>query len=215
MLSYLWPMTSLCPVLVGYRLVSSGPCTCLPSMYVQNLPVALSSAVVWRLACISCHSFFDLLCELLFDFPLLLELIFICYWALHFFRPISWLPSFPAILLCHSCPNDSILLSIFRSTVYSFLQWFNMAIGFPTYELLCPFYFFSWASLAHLLPIGFLIPFTNSAFPWAITNFIGLPWPNYFILILRVLELAINPLLSLFALLLGLWVCYFSLSGLL
>ena len=65
--------------------------------------------------------------------------------------------------------------------------------------------FFSlWASLARLLPLGFLIPFINSAFPWAISNFIGLPWPNYFILILGVHGLAINPLFSLFALLLGL-----------
>ena len=64
--------------------------------------------------------------------------------------------------------------------------------------------FFSWASLAHLLPLSFLILLTNSAFSWAITNFIGLPWPNYFILILGVYELAINPLLSLFALLLSL-----------
>ena len=79
-----------------------------------------------------------------------------------------------------------------------------MTIGFPTYGLLCPFCFFSWASLVRLLPLGFLIPFTNSAFSWVITNFIGLPWPNYFILILGVHELAINPLLSLFALLLGL-----------
>ena len=67
---------------------------------------------------------------------------------------------------------------------------------------------FALFSLGHpwpvLLPLGFLIPFTNSAFPWAITNFIGLPWPNYFILILGVHGLAINPLLSLFALLLGL-----------
>ena len=76
-------------------------------------------------------------------------------------------------------------------------------MGFLTYGLLCPFCFFSWASLAHLLPLGFLIHFTNSAFPWAITNFIGLAWPNYFILILEDNELAINPLLSLFALLLG------------
>ena len=36
--------------------------------------------------------------------------------------------------------------------------------------------------------------FTNSAFSWAITNFIGLPWSNYFILILGVHGLAINPL---------------------
>ena len=76
--------------------------------------------------------------------------------------------------------------------------------------------------------LGILGPFTNSAFPWAFTNFIGLPWPNYLILILGVHGPAINPLLSLFALL---WacdslfslfyiiycprVCYFSLSRLL
>ena len=64
--------------------------------------------------------------------------------------------------------------------------------------------FSSWASLAHLLSLGFLISFTNFAFPWAFTNFIELPWPNYFILILGVYGLAINPLLSLFALFLGL-----------
>ena len=79
-----------------------------------------------------------------------------------------------------------------------------MAIGFPTYRLLCPLLFFSWASLAHLLPLGFLIPFTISAFSLAITNSIGLPWPNYFILILGIYGLAINLLLSLFPLLLGL-----------
>ena len=63
---------------------------------------------------------------------------------------------------------------------------------------------FSWASLAHLLSLGFLGPFTNSAFPWAFINFIGLPWPNYLILILGVHGPAINPLLSLFTLL---WAC--------
>ena len=114
------------------------------------------------------------------------------------------MPSFPTILLCHFCCNDSILLGLFRPTVYSFLQWPNMAIGFPTYRLLCPLLFFSWASLAHLFPLGFFIHFTNSAFPWAIINFIGLPWPNYFILILGIYGLAINLLLSLFPLLLGL-----------
>ena len=39
-------MTSLYPVLVEYRLVRSGPCTCLSSMYVQNLPVAYVSVMV-------------------------------------------------------------------------------------------------------------------------------------------------------------------------
>ena len=68
--SYLWPMTSLCPILAGYRLVRSGSCTCLSSICVQNLIVALSSVVVYRLAYIAYRLFFDLLCELLFDFPL-------------------------------------------------------------------------------------------------------------------------------------------------
>ena len=43
----------------------------LPCMS-KNLLAALSSSMVWRLACTSCSSFFDLLCELLFDFPLVL-----------------------------------------------------------------------------------------------------------------------------------------------
>ena len=113
--------------------------------------------------------------------------------TLYFIRPISWLPSFPAILFCHSCRNDSILLGLFRPAVYSFPQCLNMAIGFPTYGLLCSFCFFSWASLARLLPLGFFIPFTNSVFPWAIINFIGLPWLNYFILILGFIGLPLTP----------------------
>ena len=116
--------------------------------------------------------------------------------------PIS---SFLVISLCHSYYNDLILCHI-------------------TVSLL----FFSWASLAHLLSLGFLNPFTNFAFPWAFTNFIGLPCLNYLILILGVHRLAINPLLSLFVLLWACsgpfslfyiiycpWVCYFTLSGLL
>ena len=65
-------------------------------------------------------------------------------------------------------------------------------------------FIFLWASLAHLLALDFLGPFTNFVFPWAFTGFIGLPRPNYFILILGIYGLAINPLLSLLALL---WAC--------
>ena len=72
-------------------------------------------------------------------------------------------------------------------------------MGFLIYGLLCPF--FPWASLAHLFTLDFLNPFTNFVFPWAFTNFIRLPRPNYFILILGVHGPAINPLLSLLALL--------------
>ena len=65
-------------------------------------------------------------------------------------------------------------------------------------------FIFLWASLAHLLALDFLGPFTNFVFPWAFTGFIGLPRPNYFILIFGIYGLAINPLLSLLALL---WAC--------
>ena len=76
-------------------------------------------------------------------------------------------------------------------------------MGFLTYRLLCSF--FPWASLAHLLALGHLDPFTNFVFPWAFTDFIGLPRPNYFILILGIYGLVINPLLSLLTLL---WTCH-------
>ena len=42
----------------------------VPSICVQNLSAAHSSVVVWRLACTVWCPFFDLLCELLFDFLL-------------------------------------------------------------------------------------------------------------------------------------------------
>ena len=41
------------PVLAGYRLVKSGPCTRSTSACVQNLPAAF--AVVWRLFCTFYH----------------------------------------------------------------------------------------------------------------------------------------------------------------
>ena len=65
----------------------------------------------------------------------------------------------------------------------------------------CVPFVFPWASLAHLLALGFLDPFTNFVFPWVFTDFIELPRPNYFILILGIYGPAINPLLSLLALL--------------
>ena len=129
--------------------------------------------------------------------------------------------SFPAISFCHFCCNDSILPFILSP---SGLTWPLVFLLIGYVSLL----FFLWASLVHLLSLGFLNPFINSAFPWVFTNFIGLPWPNYRILIIGVHGLAINPLLSLFALLWACsgpfslfyiiycsWVCYFSLSRLL
>ena len=51
------------------------------------------------------------------------------------------------------------------------------------------------------LPWAYLALLTNFVFPWAFTDFIGLPRPNYFILILGVHGPAIIPLLSLLVLL--------------
>ena len=77
-------------------------------------------------------------------------------------------------------------------------------MDFLTYGLLCPFYF-PLGILGPFACLGFLGLFPNFVFPWAFTGFIGLPWPNYFILILMVYGPTINPLLSLLALL---WVCH-------
>ena len=149
-------MTSPCPVLAGYRLVVPGSCACLPSIYVQNLPAGHLSAVSWRLVCIVYHPFLLTFYVSCFSISQSLEKLgFIWYWVLHFFRSISWLPSFPAILLYHSCCNDSILLGLSRPAIYSFPQWLGMTIDFPIYGLLCPFghpwpMCFLWASLAQL-----------------------------------------------------------------
>ena len=90
-------------------------------------------------------------------------------------------------------------------------------------------FIYSWASLAHLLSLGILGPFSNYAFPWAYTNLLtplGFPDPITLSFILEAHELSINPLLSLLALLRAYcgpfslfyityypWVCYFSLRA--
>ena len=86
----------------------------------------------------------------------------------------------------------------------------------------------SWASLVHLLFLGFLGLFPNSIFPWLLLIPLGFPSSITLSLILGAYELAINPLLSLLALLRTCcgpfslfyttycpWFCYFSLFGLL
>ena len=70
-----------------------------------------------------------------------------------------------------------ILPSPFRPTVYSFSNGLTQPWTFLPMGSCVPFVF-PWASLAHLLALGFLGPFTNFVFPWAFTDFIGLLWPN-------------------------------------
>ena len=141
---------------------------------------------------------------------------------------ISWLLSFLVISFCHSYCNDSILPGLFRPAVYSFPQWLNMAIGFPAYGLLFPFYFslrhpwpicFIWASLSLLLTLhshellltslGFLGPITS----FSSLGFMGLPLTPYF-LCLHYFWACSGPFL-LFYIIYCPWVCYFSLFGLL
>ena len=155
-------MISPRPILARYRLVVLGPYVCFPLMYVQNLLATHAFA------------FFVLLCGLFYNSLLPLRVGFIWYWALHFFQPISWLSSCPAILLGHSCYNDLIMLGLFKPAVYPF----SNGLTWPWIFLLMGFYVpfvFPWASSAHLLALGFLGPFPKFVFPWAFTGFIGLP----------------------------------------
>ena len=82
-------------------------------------------------------------------------------------------------------------LNPFGPAVYSFPNGLTRPWAFLLMGSCIPFVF-PWASLAHLLALGFLDPFTNFVFPWAFTDFIGFPQPNYFILIFGVYG-PINP----------------------
>jgi len=75
------------------------------------------------------------------------------------------------------------LLGLFRPSAYSFLNDSIWSFRFCITLLVGSFVPFisSRASLAHLLSLDFLGPFSNSAFSWAFTNSFRLPWPNYLI----------------------------------
>ena len=57
--------------------------------------------------------FFDLLCGLLFVFPLLLGVGLYLMMGLTFLWPIPWFPLFLAMLFCYSSCNNLILLGLF------------------------------------------------------------------------------------------------------
>ena len=72
---------------------------------------------------------------------------------------------------------DPSLLGLFGPTAYSSLNDSIWSFGLCTTLLVgsfVPFIFF-WASLAHLLFLGFFGPFPNSVFLWVFTNSFGFP----------------------------------------
>ena len=155
MSSYLWPMTSLRPVLAGYRMVRSGSCACLPSICVQSLPTAHSSVVVWRLACTVYRSFFDLLCELLFDFPLPLGVgLFVTKLYI----------SFGPFLDCpHFLPYHSVISAIMTQSC-----WASLGLPFilSHSSLAWPLVFLLMGScVPFVFLLGILGPFTSFELP--------------------------------------------------
>ena len=141
---------------------------------------------------------------------------FVWLWAFlssaHSFAPFCSL-TFPVVPFCYFYydviwPKPAGPLWVY---CLFFSQWLSMAIGLFITLLAssCVPFISSWASLAHLLSLGFLRLFPNSTLPWSFTN-------------------SFRPLLSLFALLRVCcgsfslfyiiyypWVYYFSLSRLL
>ena len=92
------------------------------------------------------------------------------------------LATIPAIPLCHSYCDViwPILARPFSLDLYS--CYFGLSC--PIILLVGSFVSFPppWASSTHLLSLGILDSFSNSTFPWAFTNSLGLLWPNYHIL---------------------------------
>ena len=161
-------MTSLRPVLAGYRLVRFGPCACLSSMYVQNLLVAHASVVV------GLHSLSSVLDHFL------VSLSFIACpiqgWALldggpcFFFSPPFFLLLSPAIPFHHSCCKVVLLQTRWGFLGLPFIPPLMAQQG---HWFLC--YIVSRPPCPICFPLGFLGPFPNLALPWAFTEFFGLP----------------------------------------
>ena len=136
-----------------------------------------------------------------------------------FLQPTLFLLPSLAISLYHSCCEVVCLnpAGPFWACHLFFSQWTSMAIGSFITSLAgsCIPFVFPWASQARLLSLGFLDPFLNFAFPWALhshellLNSLGFPGPITLSLILGVHGLAINPLLSLLSLL---WTCHVPFS---
>ena len=195
--SYLWPITSLCPVLAEYRLLRSGPCACFPSMYVQKFACC---SLIRRGLEVCLHSL-----------PFILwPFMWAAFWFLAPLR--GWYlfvtrlyTSFGPFLDCpHFLPYYSVILA-----VMTWSYWASLGLSFtispsgltwPLVFLLMgscvPFVFslghpwpicFLWASSSLLLTLhshGLLL--TSLRLPSPITSFsslrfMGLPLTSYFL----------------------------------
>ena len=127
--SYLWPMTSPCPILAGYRLVMSRPYACLSSMYVQNLPTAHAFIVIGLHSLLSIFYYF--LVSLSFMACPTQGLGLAWWWALPFFSPPFFLLPSPAIPLYHSCYEFAYLNPVrpLWACHLFFYQWPSTTIG--------------------------------------------------------------------------------------
>ena len=97
-------------------------------------------------------------------------------------------PAIPTVVLFGLCLLASFgpaACSSLNDSIWSLdLYSYYFGLSWPITLLVGSFVPFlsSWASLAHLLSLGILGPFSNFAFPWAFTNSFRLPWSNYRIL---------------------------------
>ena len=190
---------------IGWVLVGEVWALRVPSFHMCPKSTCCSLVRCGLEACLhSPPSIFYLLCKLFFRFPASLR-----GWA--FFVTGLYISFGPFLDCLHFLPYHSIIFAVMIQSC-----WASLGLPFilSSNGLIWPLVFLlmgSYGPFLFLLGIlgsfaflGFLSPFTNSTFQWVFTNFIGLPWPNYLILILGVHELVINLLLFLFALL---WAC--------
>ena len=145
-------MISPPPVLVGYRLVRSGPCACFTFMYIWNLLVGHASAVAWRLVCIFCR-------------PSLAFYGMIHFLASHSLKPalfrgwaFAWPWAFPP-----SAQSLAFFCSLYVSchTALSFLLWCYLTQAcWASLDLLLTFPSMTqYSHLGLLVTLGILGPF--------------------------------------------------------
>ena len=227
--SYLWSMTSLCPVLAGYRLVRSRPCACLPFMYVQKS--ACYSLVRRGLEAYLYNLLFILWpfmwTAFLFPAPLGGRYLFVT----------GLYTSFGPFLDCpHFQPYYSVIPTVMTQSCGASLGLqFTLSPSGLTWPLVfllmgfCVFFVFSlghpwpicffWASSSLLLTLhSHELLLTSLGFPSLITSlsslgFMGLPLTPYFLCLHYFW--ACSGRFSLFYIICYPWICYFSLSGLL